>query len=177
MIITILALLLLVTAFIAGLAMTKPGEFEIVRSLAMDAPPAKVFPEVNDLHRWDAWSPWAKLDPNATNSFEGPSAGKDAAMSWSGNRKVGQGKMTIIESQPVELVRFRLEFLKPMKATNIAEFRFRPEGDRTNVTWSMSGKNNFFGKVFGLFVDCDKMVGASFEKGLASLRAIVEGQR
>jgi hypothetical protein len=38
----------------------------------------------------------------------------------------------------------------------------------------MSGRNNFIGKAFGLFVDCDKMVGGQFEKGLASMKAIVE---
>jgi len=28
--------------------------------------------QVNDFHQWDAWSPWAKLDPDAKITFEGP---------------------------------------------------------------------------------------------------------
>ena len=38
----------------------------------------------------------------------------------------------------------------------------------------MSGKNNFMGKAFGLFVNCDKMVGGDFEKGLATMKSVTE---
>ena len=154
---------------VAGL----PDEFTIKRSLNISAPPEKIFPHVNDLHQWHAWSPWGKLDPNATPTFSGADAGLGAAMAWVGNNKVGQGKMTIIESQPSQSIRFRLEFLKPMVATNIAEFTFKPEGNQTRVTWAMSGKNNLMGKIFGLLVNCDKMVGGQFEKGLTSLQQVV----
>lgn len=169
--------ILIALAFIAILFVIviagQPGEFTYTRSLQMPAPPEKIFPHVNDLHQWNAWSPWAKLDPNATPTFSGADAGLGASMAWSGNNKVGQGKMTIIESQPSRSIRFRLEFLKPMVATNIAEFTFQPEGNQTRVTWAMTGKNNLMGKIFGLFVNCDKMVGGQFEKGLANLAKLV----
>ena len=165
--------ILLALAFIAILFIIviagQPGEFTYARSLKMSAPPEKIFPRVNDLHQWEAWSPWAKLDPNATPTFSGADAGLGASMAWSGNNKVGQGKMTIIESQPSRSIRFRLEFLKPMVATNIATFTFQPESDGTTVTWAMTGKNNLMGKVFGLLVNCEKMVGDQFAKGLANL--------
>jgi uncharacterized protein YndB with AHSA1/START domain len=155
-------------------AATRPSEFQVTRSATIAAPPAVVFPHVNDLHKWEAWSPWAKLDPNAKQTYEGPPAGPGAALSWAGNNKVGEGRMEIIESRPTELVRFKLDFLKPMKATNTAEFTFKPEGNGTLVTWAMSGKNNFVGKVFGLIVNCDKMIGGQFEKGLSQMKAIAE---
>jgi len=82
--------------------------------------------------------------------------------------------MTLTESQPNDLIRINLEFLKPFKATNTAEFIFKPEGNQTVVTWSMFGKNNFMSKAFGLFVNCDKMVGGQFEQGLASMKVIAE---
>jgi hypothetical protein len=82
--------------------------------------------------------------------------------------------MTITESQPAAIVRFRLDFEKPMQATNTAEFTFLPDGGGTMVTWSMAGKNSFGGKVFGLFMNCDKMVGGQFEKGLATLKSLAE---
>lgn len=168
----------LALAFIAVLFIIvivgQPCEFKVTRTAKMSAPLEKVFPHVNDLHKWEAWSPWAKLDPNAKNSFSGPDAGAGAAMAWEGNCKIGVGKMTITESQPCALIRFRLDFEKPMKATNLAEFDFKSEGGQTIVTWSMSGKNNFMGKVFGLFMNCDKMVGGQFEKGLASLKILGE---
>jgi hypothetical protein len=131
---------------------------------------------VNDLRNWDAWSPWAKLDPDAKFTYEGPAAGVGAAFSWSGNRKVGAGRMAITESRPNERIRFQLDFLKPMRASNTTEFNFRPDGGQTEVTWTMSGKNNFLGKAFSLFVNCDTMVGGDFEKGLAQLGSVVAAQ-
>lgn len=152
----------------------QPDDFKVTRSATISARPDGVFPQVNELKKWEAWSPWAKLDPNAKSTFEGPAAGAGAAMLWSGNNKVGQGKMTITESEPSHLIRLRLEFLRPFKATNTAEFRFAPEGGRTLVSWSMLGRNNLMSKVFSLLMDCDKMVGRDFEKGLASLKGVAE---
>lgn len=154
----------------------QPSDFRVMRTGAIIAPASAVFAEVNDLRKWDAWSPWAKLDPNAKNSFEGPASGTGAVMRWAGNKQVGVGSMTIIESRPDEFIRFKLEFLKPFAATQTAEFTFRTEGDQTTVTWSMYGSNNFMGKAIGLIVNCDKMVGGQFEQGLAALKSVVEAE-
>ena len=162
--------LVLMIVFIIG----QPEEFKLVRSARMSAPPEKIFPHVNNLRLWDAWSPWAKLDPNAKNSFTGPESGVGASMSWSGNKKIGEGCMTIIASHANQSIGFKLEFVRPFKATNTAEFEFRPAGAETVAVWSMTGKSNFFFKVFGLFMNCDEMAGKDFEKGLASLKVVVE---
>src|SRR5439155_24076560 len=138
------------------------------RSAKIAALPSAVFAQVNDYHNWDAWSPWAKLDPDAKVTFEGPTSGAGSTFTWSGNDKVGAGRQTIVESVPDELVRIKLEFEKPFKATNTAEFTFKPDGEQTLVTWTMFGQNNFMGKTFSLISDCDKMVGSEFEKVLAS---------
>ena len=169
----LIALAAIIVIFVIMVAL-QPAEFRIVRSASISAPPAVVFAQVNDLHKWQEWSPWAKMDPAAKNTFEGPPAGTGAAFRWAGNNKVGEGTMTITESRPSELIRFKLEFLEPFKATNTAEFTFKPEGNQTAVTWSMFGKNNFMAKAFGLFVNCDKMVGGQFEKGLADLKSLAE---
>ena len=129
---------------------------------------------MNDFHNWEAWSPWAKLDPAAKATFEGPSTGTGAIFKWVGNKEVGEGSMTITESRPSDLIRIKLEFLRPFEATNSAEFTFKPEGNRTAVTWSMEGKNNFIAKAVCLFMNMDKMVGGQFEQGLAQMKAVVE---
>ncbi len=154
----------------------QPSEFRVSRSLLITAPASKVFEQVNDFRNWQAWSPWAKLDPNAKAIFEGPSSGVGATFKWVGNDMVGEGVETITESKP-DLIRIRLEFLKPFKATNMAEFTFKPQGDQTWVTWSMYGQNNFISKAMGLIMNCDKMIGEQFEKGLASLKSITEGSK
>jgi len=170
---TLLALAFIACLFIVVIS-GQPDEFTMSRTAKLAAPPEKIFPHVNDLHAWEAWSPWAKLDPNAKNFFEGAVSGAGAAMKWEGNCKVGVGKMTITDSQPNNVIRFRLDFEKPMQATNTAEFTFLPDGGGTVVSWSMTGKNTLMGKVMGLFMNCERMVGEQFEKGLASLKAVAE---
>ena len=133
-----------------------------------------MFVLVNDFHNWQAWSPWAKLDPAAKNTFEGPAAGKGAIFKWSGNEQVGEGIMTITESHPNDRILIKIEFLRPMSNTNSVEFTFKPEEDKTRVTWSMSGRKDFTSKAFCLVMDMDKLVGGQFEKGLATLKAIAE---
>lgn len=169
----LLALAVLMVVFLLIVAM-RPADFRVTRSTTISAPPATVFAQVNDFHKWDAWSPWAKLDPACRNTFEGAAAGQGAIFAWDGNKQVGAGRMTMTESRPNDLIRISLEFLKPFQASNTAEFTFKPEGPQTTVTWSMFGKNNFMSKAVGLFMDCDKMVGDQFENGLANMKSIVE---
>lgn len=152
---------------------TRPADFRISRKAVIPAAPAVVFPHVNDLHLWQNWSPWAKLDPACKIGFRGPDSGKGSAFTWSGNNEVGEGSMEIIESVPNEKVVFDLIFVKPMAGKSLTEFTFKPEGSGTEVTWTMSGKNDFMGKLFSLFVDCDEMVGSQFEKGFGNLKAVV----
>ena len=50
----------------AVVILLQPGTFRVERSIVIAAPPEAVFVQVNDLHNWNAWSPWAKRDPNMT---------------------------------------------------------------------------------------------------------------
>src|SRR5438045_1190045 len=150
--IALLVVGILVIAFVIIVA-TRPADFRVTRSTTIAAPPDSIFAQVNDLHNWQAWSPWAKLDPNAKMTYEGPAAGIGAGYTWDGNKEVGAGRMTITESQPGERVGLKLEFLKPFKATNGTEFTFKPAGNGTTVTWSMYGKNNFMFKAVSLFME------------------------
>ena len=170
----ILLVLVIVVGVLAGIVALQPSTFHIERSATMSAPPAKVFAQVNDFHAWQAWSPWAKLDPAAKVSFEGPAAGEGAVYKWSGNSDVGEGSMTLLESHPNDRIGIKLDFIKPFAGTNQVEFTFKPEGDKTLVTWSMSGTNGFVSKAFCLLMNMQKIVGGEFDKGLASIKAIVE---
>jgi hypothetical protein len=108
-----------------------------------------------------------------TETYQGAPAGPGAVYAWAGNHEVGEGRMTITESLPHERIRIALEFLKPFAATNTAEFTFEPKGDRTVVTWSMAGTNDFVAKAIGLVIDMDQMIGGMFEQGLAQMNAVL----
>src|SRR5882757_6893455 len=106
MIIKILIVLAVIVIALVVVVALQPTEFRISRSMSIAAPAAVVFAEVNDLHKWQAWSPWAKVDPNAKMMYSGPPAGTGAGYSWAGNNQVGEGSMSITECQPSDLIRF-----------------------------------------------------------------------
>lgn len=172
----LVAVVVLLIAAILIAASTRPDSFRVSRSAVIPAAPAVVFGHVNDLHKWDAWSPWAKLDPNSKATFEGPKEGVGSSMAWAGNAEVGEGKMTITEAKPNELILMRLDFVKPMEGTSTTEFTFKPEVGGTLVTWTMSGTNSFPAKAISLVLDCDKMMGSYFEQGLDNMKKAVAGQ-
>lgn len=171
---TLIALAVIAIAVVAVVA-AQPAQFRVARTARIAAPPPAVFAQVNDFHKWDAWNPWAKLDPAMKQSYEGAPAGAGAAYAWAGNSEVGEGRMTVTESRPSELIRIKMEFLKPFAGTSTAEFTFRPEGDHTVVTWSMEGRNNFMAKAIHLVMNMERMIGGQFEKGLAQMKAVAEG--
>jgi hypothetical protein len=148
---------------------TRPADFRVERSASIAAPPAALFAQVNDHHKFAVWNPFLKLDPNVKNTYSGPDSGVGAVCSWDGNKDIGAGSATIIESKPDELVRMRMDWKRPMEGVAMVDFTFKPQGDKTVVTWAMYGKNNFMGKLISLFMDCDKICGPQFEQGLADL--------
>jgi uncharacterized protein YndB with AHSA1/START domain len=169
----IVGIVAVITLFLVYVALKSP-EIKVSRSAKISAPAEKVFSQVNDFHLWEAWSPWAKLDPNSKVTFAGPDSGKDAVFTWDGNDQVGSGRMTITESKPNERILIKLEFMKPMEATNQTEFTFKPIGDQTEVTWTMTGQNNFVSRIFCTLMNIEKTLAGQFDQGLASMKAIVE---
>jgi Polyketide cyclase / dehydrase and lipid transport len=152
----------------------QPADFRVERTTTIAAPQVDVFAQVNDLHKWDAWSPWAKLDPAAKITFEGPASGQGAAMTWAGNDKVGEGQMTLVESHPNDAIKLKVDFVKPFEGTSTSEFTFKPEGDQTTMTWGIDGHRNFIAKAFCLVMNGEKMIGDDLAKGLAQLKTVVE---
>jgi hypothetical protein len=152
----------------------QPDSYRVTRSATIAAPPAVVFPLVDNLRRWETWSPWAKLDPACKNSFSGPEAGVGAIFDWSGNDQVGEGRMTVTESRPHELVRLALEFFKPFPGTSTTEFTFAPADAGTRVTWTMSGEKDYLSKAMCMFMDMDRIVGGQFDQGLAAMKQQAE---
>jgi len=170
-IVIVAAVILVVFIVIVAL---QPEKYRVTRNTTISAPPPAVFAQVNDFHKWEAWNPWGKIDPGMKQTYEGAPRGTGAIYAWIGNKEVGEGRMAIIESRPSDLIRINLEFFKPFAATNVAEFTFKPEGNQTAVTWSMTGNKNFMAKAIHFFMNMDKMIGGQFEKGLAEMKSIVE---
>lgn len=170
----LLTLIVIAALVVIVLALMKPDTFRVERSALIKAPADKIFPHINDFHLWDKWSPWEKLDTNMKKTHSGAESGKGAVYEWDGNKKVGQGRMEILESTPSSSVKIKLDFIRPFEGHNIADFTFIPEGDATRVLWAMHGPAPFISKVMQVFMSMDKMIGKDFSEGLANLTRMAE---
>lgn len=168
-----IGLIATIGSFLA-LVLLQPSDYRVSRTMVVSASAPEVFAQIDDFRRWQAWSPWAKRDPKAKASFAGPESGKGAMFAWSGNNEVGEGRMTLTESRPAEAVKIKTDFVKPFVGTSYSDFSLKPEGGATSVSWTISGQNDFIAKAICLFVSMDKVLGGEMEKGLASMKALVE---
>ncbi|MGO4385415.1 SRPBCC family protein [Specibacter sp. RAF43] len=154
------------------------SSFSVSRSAVIAAPAEEIYPLVVSFREWTKWSPWENIDPNMHRSYDGPVSGVGATYKWKGNGRAGAGTMEIVDAVEPSRIGIRLDFTKPMKAVNPTTFTFVPEGAGTRVTWTMTGENKtIISRAFALFMNMDKMVGNDFEKGLASLAAVVAAAR
>jgi len=174
MLLTIIAVLVAAIAALLIFAATRPATFTVQRSAVIAAQPARIFPYLDDFHRWSAWSPWEKIDPELRRTFSGAASGPGAVYAWVGNKKVGEGRMEILESDPPSRLRIQLDFIKPFAVRNDTVFTLSPAGGGTQVTWAMHGSRNFIFKLMGIFMNMDRLIGADFERGLANLQAATE---
>lgn len=170
----IVGVLAVLIVAVLAYAFTRPDSFVVERRVNISATPEKVFANLNDFHAWEAWSPWAKLDPAMKTTYGGPTMGPGATYAWVGNSDVGEGKMEITEATPSSNVTIKLDFLTPFESHNTTVFTLAPSGAGTEVTWTMSGPATYVTKVMTTFVSMDKMVGGDFEKGLQQLKAVSE---
>ncbi|MCP1626189.1 SRPBCC family protein [Pseudomonas nitroreducens] len=161
-------------AIVLVLSANRPGTFRVERTLRIQAPPEKIQGYIEDFHQWRQWSPFEKLDPDMQRTFSGAEKGRGAVYAWAGNGKAGAGRMEILEINPGNRVTIALDFLKPFKASNTAEFTLVPRDGGSEVTWAMFGPVPFVAKIMHLFFDVDSMVGKDFEAGLANLKALAE---
>ena len=173
----VLGVFAFVVVVIVGLLVAvsmQPSELVVSRSATISASPEAVFPHINNLQNWDAWSPWDKKDPDMKKNFNDTESGEGASYSWDGNDDVGAGSMTIVKSVPNEQVDFHLEFTRPWESECDVDFQLEPAGEGSKITWTMRGENDFMGKLMSMFMDMDAMIGKDFEEGLAGLKEEAE---
>ena len=161
-----LAVFLLVGLFL-------PTTAHVERSITTSANPTAVYEVVSSLRRFNEWSPWFDLDPQAVYTYSGPDRGVGAKVEWtSRQRSVGSGSQEIIAAVPDRSVTMRLDFGSDGRAT--ARLDITPVDGGSRVTWAFdtSFAGSYLGRYFGLFLD--RLVGADYEEGLARLKRLLE---
>jgi Polyketide cyclase / dehydrase and lipid transport len=160
-------------AALVVIAFFLPRHVRVERSIEIQAPAATVFEIVNGFQRFNEWSPWYELDPEARYTLEGPASGVGARIAWrSGKANVGSGSQEIVRSEPIDTVQTRLEF--DGDETAMAVWTIEPSGDGSRVTWAFETDlgMNPFARYMGLAFD--RLIGDDYEKGLANLERLAE---
>lgn len=137
----------------------------------INAPASTIFPHLNNMKSFAAWSPWSKMDPNAKQTFEGAEAGVGAKMNWDGE-SMGKGSQGVEESVENERVKTGLSF-EGMEGNAWAEFKLSPEGNGTKVIWTYDGENIGLGGK-AMWAMMGMMLGGQYEDGLKDLKQLVE---
>lgn len=173
-----LGILLVLGLAVAGLLVTaslQPTHYSVTRSRVLSASPEEIQPLLTDLREWNTWNPWIEQEPSAHLEYSDPASGEGAWYTWQGE-ELGAGRMDVEAVSPQE-VRYSIAFTAPMQSEAIIRIHMEPEAHGTRVTWTMEGDNDFMGKLFGLFMNMDSMIGADFEHGLANLEARLRSSR
>ncbi|MFT4298174.1 MAG: SRPBCC family protein [Aeromicrobium sp.] len=142
--------------------------FAVSRELTIAAPPERIAPLLADLRAWRQWSPWEEIDPDLQRTYSGAESGVGAEYHWKGNKKAGEGHMTVtgVDETSVEV---RVDFLKPFTSTNQTRFDLTPTDGGTHVVWAMTGPRPLFMRLLSILMNPEKFIGPDLEKGLRQL--------
>jgi len=142
------------------------GGFRVRRSLEIEAPGEQVFAAVVDLKSWPQWSPWLLHEPDAELIYSDNYQAEGGYYSWAG-KVVGAGKLTHLEIRPYRSIHQQIEFLKPFKAVNRVDWEFEKQGDKTLVSWEITGKMPFLFRFMARRME--PLIGRDYDLGLALL--------
>ena len=169
-IVTIIVVRLLIIGAVAAFAATRPSAFRIARSARIAAPPDKIYPLIDDFHRWPHGRPTRGLDPTMKRTYGGAERASAPPM---------PGRATT-RPEPVGWRSWRRRFPprsrsgwnspSPSWPAIPPNSPWCPMARRTTVTWAMTGSRPLMMKVMGVSSSMDKMVGKDFETGLNSMR-------
>ncbi len=169
---------ILLMVFIVIAAM-KPEEYLIKRDVIINAKLEVIFPYLVSMKNADLWMPWKEQDPQVIITYSELETGLGATSNWNSPGQMGTGKAEIVGVIPNQSVKTKISYTKPMEMNQDSEFLLAAQGESTQMTWTVSGKQPFFARLMCtvMFMNMDKYVGGMFEKGLNKLKLIVETKK
>lgn len=166
---------ILVAALILFIAVNfiAPKKMQMEVTQTIDAPANLTYNLVNNLKSWEDWSPWAKLDTNAINTYSDKTSGVGAYWTWKGNKEVGEGKQTIKESVLGEKIKMALEF-NGWDGVSYSDWKFeKTDNNKTKISWGFDGAETAFPmRFFNLFMKGP--LTKSYKEGLGNLKTLAE---
>jgi hypothetical protein len=169
-----LYILLALIGIVVVLVLVAPKEFNMSRTIQVNASQEKAFQHLRSLKNFDEWSPWADMDPNQERGYKGTEGEIGSVAWWRGNKQVGEGEQEVMKLVPNSLIATELRFLKPFKAINQSHWAIEADGNGCKVTWGFHADFKPPMNVMMMFFSMEKKLGADFEKGLGRWKKIIE---
>jgi len=142
----------------------------VTRRKIIHAPIETVYDAVVNMEKWEAWSPWLMMEPEAKVT----TAADKKSYNWTGSR-VGEGHMALTDNITNQSARYDLTFLKPFKSHAKVGMDLKPMDGGTEVTWSMDSALPFF--MFFMKNMMETFIGMDYERGLNLLKDYAEDGR
>jgi hypothetical protein len=165
----ILALLLFAALFVKK-------EYAISREITIAKPREAVFNYVKYLKNQENYSVWSKIDPGMKKEYRGTDGTVGFVSAWDSKVKdAGKGEQEITKITENERIDCELRFIWPMESKDHIYMLTQSLNDSTTrVKWGFDGKMEYPMNLVLLFMNFDAMVGPDLEKGLSSLKELME---
>ncbi|MEP6844712.1 MAG: SRPBCC family protein [Panacibacter sp.] len=171
-IIGVILLLVIALVLIAGIFL--PKNYHMEKDITINAPREKVWVNVSSLQNMQKWNPFIEADPNIQVSYEGQDGTVGCMYKWKGNKDVGSGTQTITKLEQPGKVETHLHFFEPFEGEADAFINLAEEGSGTKATWGFDTKYAYPMNVMPVLMNMDKMMGNSYNAGLAKLKKLCE---
>lgn len=150
-----------------------PKDLNVTRSVKMKSTPAQAYNLVNDLTKWESWSPWGLRDSSMVVNYPGKTEGVGASYTWKGDIS-GTGSLEIVESSKNESLKTELKF-GGYDGTSNGHWSFKKDDDETEVSWGMVGDPvPFMARGVMLFTRAKSKMAKDFDAGLNNIKNIAE---
>lgn len=154
-----------------------PSQMFVEREIQISASPDVIFPYINNSKKANDWMPWKDSDTQMTMTYSGPDDGVGSKSTWQSQGQMGTGEALVVESVHNQQVKTKLTYVKPFTMEQLAEISLTPvDSKATRVKWNVRGEKSYMFRLIGIFLNCDKMIGAEFEKGLNNLKTKIEAK-
>ncbi|MBS3913991.1 MAG: SRPBCC family protein [Bacteroidetes bacterium] len=164
--------LLAVVVGLLLIGLVAPKKFDISRTAYIKASRVAVWEQINPWKNHEHWSPWYKKDTSMKITIAGTDGEVGASYAWESD-EMGKGKQTIKEVKPMD---FRASDLaiEGWGNPSMITFSLSDSAEGTKVIWRMQGENGYFGSIFALLFNMNKMMGKDFEDGLGFMKTYIE---
>ncbi len=166
--------LLILVTIVLVLGIIAPREMRVKESVIIHAPKKDIEQYILDFKKFEKWSPWANLDPNVQNTYEGEPMKVHHKHIWSGNEKVGKGSQEIVYISH-DSIATKLIFIEPFEDKADAFFLIKPKGkNQFEISWGFVSKMNYPMNGIMWLMGFENAIRQDYKKGLETLKKIVE---